>query len=113
MIYQKLSYNTWYRHHIEILISNSQLPKPGNTTQSLHLSAPWLQDLLNPAPLDSNSDEKSEPTFMFNDPYSTNLLDEDNDSEMDDEPTITWGFQVERLDIKNVVDLANKKLLAC
>ena len=24
MIYQKLSYNTWYRHHIEILISNSE-----------------------------------------------------------------------------------------
>jgi hypothetical protein len=50
---------------------------------------------------------------MFDDPYGANLLDEDNDSETDDKPTITRGFQVERLDIKNVVDLANKKLLAC
>ena len=33
MIYQKLSYNTWYRHHIEILISNSESTSktgPGN-----------------------------------------------------------------------------------
>jgi hypothetical protein len=89
-----------------------QLPKLGNTTQSLHLPAPRLQDLLNPAPLDSNSDEKSEPTFMFDDPYGANLLDEDNDSETDNEPIITRGFHVERLEIENVVDLANKKLLA-
>jgi hypothetical protein len=49
---------------------------------------------------------------MFNDLYGMNLLDEDNDSETDNEPTITRGFQVERLEIENVVNLANKKLLA-
>jgi hypothetical protein len=90
-----------------------QLPKSRNTAQSLCLPAPRLQDLLNPAPLNSNGDENSETTFMLDDPYGANLLDEDDDSETeDDEPTITRGSQIERLEIENVVDLANKKLLA-
>jgi hypothetical protein len=50
---------------------------------------------------------------MFNDPYGANLLDDDDDSETeDDEPTITQGSKVERLEIENVVNLASKKLLA-
>jgi hypothetical protein len=50
---------------------------------------------------------------MFDDPYGANLLDDDDDSETgDDEPTITQGSQVERLEIENVVNLASKKLLA-
>ena len=90
-----------------------QLPKTGNTAQSLHLPAPQLQDLLNPAPLDSSDNLNSEPTFMFKDPYGASLLDDDNDSETEgDEPTITRGSLVKRLEIKNVVDLASKKLLA-
>jgi len=89
-----------------------QLLKPRNS-KSFHLPAPQLQDLLNPTPLDGSDDMDSKPTFVFNDPYSTNLLDDDNDSEIeDDEPMITRGSKVVRLEIENVVDLANKKLLA-
>jgi hypothetical protein len=49
---------------------------------------------------------------MFDDPYGANLLDEDNDSETDNKPHIIRGFQVERLEIENVVNLANTKLSA-
>ena len=67
-----------------------QLPKPGNTAQSIHLPAPRLQDLLNPAPLNGSGDTNSEPTFMFDNPYGANLLDDDDNLETeDDEPTIT------------------------
>ena len=89
-----------------------QLPKTGNTAQSLHLPAPRLQDLLNPAPLDGSDNPNFEPTFMFKDPYGASLLDDDNDSDTEgDEPTITRASLVKRLEIKNVVNLASKKLL--
>ena len=81
--------------------------------QALHLPAPRLQDLLNLAPLDGSDNPNSEPTFMFEDPYGGSPLDDNNDSDTEgDEPSFTRGSLVKRLEIKNVVNLASKKLVA-
>jgi hypothetical protein len=63
-----------------------------------------LQDLLNPASPDE------EPSFFVNDPYNAAALDEDEDE--DDELTITRGSEVDRLEIDELIDLANSKLVA-
>jgi len=48
-----------------------------------------------------------------NDPYNAAALDKDEeDEEEDDEPMITRGFDVDRLEIDELVDLANSKLVA-
>ena len=81
------------------------LPKPQNAPKTIHLPAPTLQDLLNPAPA------HEEPSFFCANPYGAQDLD-DNKSEVEDsEPIITHGSHVERLEIKKLIDLANTKLL--
>jgi hypothetical protein len=78
---------------------------PMSTPSHVHLPAPTLQDLMNPS---SASDEVEEPSFICDDPYGTAMLDDDDD----DEPIITRGLAVERLEIEKLVDLANSKLVA-
>ena len=57
--------------------------------------------MLNPAPLDGSNNANFESTFIFEDPYGVNPLDDDKNSETeDDEPTLTCGSQVETLDKK-------------
>ena len=83
------------------------LPKPHTAPKTIHLPAPSLQDLLNPAPA------HKEPSFFCVNPYSAQDLD-DNKSEVEDsEPIITRGSHVERLEIEKLIDLANTKLLVC
>jgi len=48
--------------------------------------------------------------FFVNDPYNAAALDEDEDE--DDELTITRGSEVDRLEIDELIDLANSKLVA-
>lgn len=88
-----------------------QLPKT-SPSSTICLPTPTLQDLLNPA-----SADEEEPSFIRDDPYGAVALedgddDDDDDGELDDEPVITRGSQVERLEIDKLVDLANSKLMA-
>jgi hypothetical protein len=57
----------------------------------------------------SASDKSEEPSFICDDPYGTAMLD---DEDADDEPTVTRGLEVKRLEIDKLVDLANSKLVA-
>jgi hypothetical protein len=81
------------------------LPKPQTAPKTIHLPAPTLQDLLNPAPANE------ELSFICADPYGTQDLNDDESEAEDSEPIITRGSQVERLKIEKLVDLANAKLL--
>jgi hypothetical protein len=85
-----------------------QLLKTHTSPSSICLPAPTLQDLLNPA-----SADEEEPSFICDDLYSTAALEDDDGDESNDEPVITHGSQVERLEIDKLIDLANSKLLAC
>jgi len=80
-----------------------QLLKTHTPPLSICLPTPTLQDFLNPA-----SADKEEPLFICDDPYGAVALKDDDD----DEPIITCGSQVERLEIDKLVDLTNSKLLA-
>jgi hypothetical protein len=85
-----------------------QLPTVQTTPKSIRLPAPTLQDLLNPAYPDDE-----EPSFFVNDPYNAAALDADEeDEEEDDEPMVMRGSDVERLEIDELIDLANSKLIA-
>ena len=81
---------------------------PTSTPSHVHLPAPTLQDLMNPL---SASNKLEEPSFICDDPYGTAMLDDDDDDE-NEEPTITRGLEVKRLEIEKLVDLANSKLVA-
>ena len=84
-----------------------QLPKTHTPPSSICLPTPTLQDLLNPA-----SAGEEEPLFIHDDPYGAAALEDDDDNESDDEPSITHGSQVQRLEIDKLVNLANSNLLA-
>ena len=70
-----------------------QLPKTHTPPSSICLPTPTLQDLLNPALAD-----EEEPLFICDDPYGATALKDDN-NESGDEPIITRGSQVKRLEI--------------
>jgi hypothetical protein len=84
-----------------------QLLKTHTTPSSICLPTLTLQDLLNPA-----SADEEEPSFICDNPYGTAALEDNDGDESDDEPVITHGSQVERLEIDKLIDLANSKLLA-
>jgi DNA polymerase IIIc chi subunit len=56
------------------------------------------------------------PSFLCDDPYNAELLDDDSDSESESEDTpvliTTRTSNLERLEIDALVDLANPKLIA-
>ena len=87
------------------------LPKSkASASKTICLPTPTLQDLLNPAA------PNEEPSFLCDDPYNTELLDDDSDSESELEdtpvPIVTRTSNLERLEIDALVDLANPKLVA-
>jgi hypothetical protein len=89
--------------------ANIQLPKARIAATAIHLPSPTLQDLLNP-----NDDSSEDPKFIFDDPYGAKFLaDSDDDSNSDNKyvPIITRGA-LERLEIDNLIDLSNSKLVA-
>lgn len=76
-------------------------------SETVHLPAPTIEDLLNPAP------PSEEPEFLIANPYGIQALDaEENDEDSEDGPIIIRNSQLERLEIENLIDLRNTKLQA-
>jgi hypothetical protein len=89
--------------------ANLQLPKARIAATAIHLPSPTLQDLLNP-----NDDSSEDPEFIFDDPYGAKFLadsDDDSNSDSGDVPMVTHGA-LECLEIDNLIDLSNSKLVA-
>jgi hypothetical protein len=79
-----------------------KLPKAPKST-SVHLPAPTLQDLLNPALPDE------EPEFLIADPYGIQALGAEEDDE-EDGPVIIHDSDLIRLEIEDLINLQNTKL---
>ena len=95
-----------YTHTASLILPKSK----ASASKTICLPTPTLQDLLNPAA------PNEEPSFLCDDPYNTELLDDDSDSESELEdtpvPIVTRTSNLERLEIDALVDLANPKLVA-
>jgi len=79
--------------------------KPQTAPKNIHLPAPTLQDLLNPAPANE------ELSFICADPYGTQDLNDDESEAEDSEPIITRDLKLRDSRLRKLVDLANAKLL--